>query len=99
MNTLHYPRLRAVKKAIFHRLRPYLVENLDANEDFACETCGEPVLFRYFYCSDACCDEGEAALREHLSGLPPPCDACSDACEAGACPYRIDRPGKRRPGE
>jgi predicted nucleic acid-binding Zn ribbon protein len=36
------------------------VRDVDPNEDYTCEVCGEPVLLRWLYCSEACELRGEA---------------------------------------
>lgn len=41
---------RTFKRVIFSVLRPLFVEDLDANEDFACIVCDEPVLRRHLTC-------------------------------------------------
>ena len=47
-------RLVRAKAWLFDRVRPMLVPDVDRNEDYFCERCGEPVLFRMFFCSPEC---------------------------------------------
>ena len=45
-----------VKRLVFAVLRPVVVPDWDANEDYFCVMCGEPVLRRFLTCSDRCSD-------------------------------------------
>ena len=47
-------RVVRAKAWLFDRLRPWFVPNVDRNEDFCCEHCTEPVLFRMLFCSPEC---------------------------------------------
>lgn len=74
---------RRLKAGIFNKIRPFVVSDIDSNEDFICGSCGGPVLLRELFCSDRCAlifqtsemlDIRQAALdaAQKLYSIPEP---------------------------
>jgi len=64
--------LRDLRKRVYDAVRPFVVRDLDPNEDFVCGHCGKPVLTRTLFCSTACAREDGQEAEEWLRALLPP---------------------------